>query len=213
MHQKRYVHPMSAVGKRFSDITIAVLGLIFALPLYPLIAVAIRLDSRGPVLYHQIRIGYQQDDCVCLFMMHKFRTMRNNAEFETGPVWSPRDDPRITRVGQFLRKTRLDELPQLWNVLAGDMSIVGPRPERPGICNNLDHEIPFYSERTFDVLPGITGLAQINTGYDETLDDVKAKVAYDHAYALALSNPWLWLKMDFYVMFKTMLVMITGKGQ
>lgn len=213
MKESTFVHPLAATGKRSIDIVIALVGLTITLPLFPFIALAIRLDSPGPVVYQQIRIGYQMNNYIRLFMMKKFRTMRNDAEAGTGPVWAQKNDPRITRVGNFLRKTRLDELPQLWNVLVGDMSIVGPRPERPGMYQKLEHNIPFYSERTFDVVPGITGLAQVNMGYDQTLNDVKNKVAYDHAYALALTTPWGWLKMDVYVIFKTLYVMVTGKGQ
>lgn len=213
MKESTYVHPLASMCKRLMDILIALAGLAITLPLFPFIALAIRLDSPGPIIYQQMRIGYQKENYIRLFMMKKFRTMRNDAESGTGPVWAQKNDPRITEVGNFLRKTRLDELPQLWNVLVGDMAIVGPRPERPGMYNKLETNIPFYSERTFDVVPGITGLAQVNMGYDETLNDVRNKVAYDHAYALALSSPWEWLKMDIYVMFKTIFVMVTGKGQ
>lgn len=213
MIEPTFVHPVAARGKRLIDIVLALVGLVITLPLLPFIALAIRLDSPGPIIYQQIRIGYQMESYIRLFMMKKFRTMRNDAEAGTGPVWAQKNDPRITRVGNFLRKTRLDEIPQLWNVLMGDMSIVGPRPERPGMYQKLENNIPFYSERTFDVVPGITGLAQVNMGYDETLNDVKNKVAYDHAYALALTTTWGWLKMDFYIMIKTLYVMVTGKGQ
>ncbi len=213
MIEPTFVHPVAARGKRLIDIVLALVGLVITLPLLPFIALAIRLDSPGPIIYQQIRIGYQMESYIRLFMMKKFRTMRNDAEAGTGPVWAQKNDPRITRVGNFLRKTRLDEIPQLWNVLVGDMSIVGPRPERPGMYQKLENNIPFYSERTFDVVPGITGLAQVNMGYDETLNDVKNKVAYDHAYALALTTTWGWLKMDFYIMIKTLYVMVTGKGQ
>ena len=213
MKEPTFVHPVAATGKRLIDIVVALIGLAITLPLFPFIALAIRLDSPGPIIYQQIRIGYQMESYIRLFMMKKFRTMRNDAEAGTGPVWAQKNDPRITRVGNFLRKTRLDEIPQLWNVLVGDMSIVGPRPERPGMYQKLENNIPFYSERTYDVVPGITGLAQVNMGYDQTLNDVKNKVAYDHAYALALTTTWGWLKMDFYVMFKTLYVMVTGKGQ
>ena len=213
MKESTYVHPLASMGKRLMDILIALAGLAITLPLFPFIALAIRLDSPGPIIYQQMRIGYQKENYIRLFMMKKFRTMRNDAESGTGPVWAQKNDPRITKTGNFLRKTRLDELPQLWNVLIGDMAIVGPRPERPGMYNKLEANIPFYSERTFDVVPGITGLAQVNMGYDETLNDVRNKVAYDHAYALSLSSPWEWLKMDIYVMFKTIFVMVTGRGQ
>ena len=213
MKESTFVHPVAATGKRLMDIVFALVGLAITLPLFPFIALAIRLDSQGPIIYQQVRIGYQMEGYIRLFMMKKFRTMRNDAEAGTGPVWAQKNDPRITRVGNFLRKTRLDEIPQLWNVLVGDMSMVGPRPERPGMYQKLENNIPFYSERTFDVVPGITGLAQVNMGYDETLNDVKNKVAYDHAYALALTTTWGWLKMDFYIMIKTLYVMVTGKGQ
>lgn len=213
MKESTYLHPLTIIGKRLIDVVMAMLGLTIALPLFPIIALAIRLDSPGPIIYQQMRIGYQKENYIRLFMMKKFRSMRIDAEAGTGPVWAQKNDPRVTRVGNFLRKTRLDEIPQLWNVLVGEMSIVGPRPERPGMYNKLENNIPFYSERTFDVLPGITGLAQVNAGYDESLDDVKKKVAYDHTYALSLSCPWEWLKMDVYVMCKTVLVMITGRGQ
>jgi lipopolysaccharide/colanic/teichoic acid biosynthesis glycosyltransferase len=148
-----------------------------------------------------------------LFQMIKFRTMVADAEAKTGPVWAGKDDPRITRVGRFLRKTRLDELPQLWNVLKGEMSLIGPRPERPGICHRLEREIPFFAERTYGLAPGITGLAQVNQGYDETLDDVRSKVGYDHGYALALSNPVRWIITDLSIAFRTLSVMAGGRGR
>lgn len=213
MKDVTYVHPVTALCKRAMDMSIAIVGLMMTLPLYPFIAIAIKLDSPGPVFYRQMRIGYQRDSYISLFHMIKFRTMRADAEAKSGPVWAQKNDPRITKLGNFLRKTRLDELPQLWNVMFGDMSIVGPRPERPGMCNKLESSIPFYTERTYDVVPGITGLAQVNLGYDETIDDVRNKVAYDHAYALALSSPLDWLKMDVFIMFKTFMVMVLGRGQ
>lgn len=213
MKDVTYVHPLTAIGKRSMDMTIALIGLMLTLPLYPIIAILIKLDSKGSVFYRQMRIGYQKNSYISVFQMIKFRTMRADAEAKSGPVWAQKNDPRITTLGNFLRKTRLDELPQLWNVLMGDMSIVGPRPERPGMCNKLESNIPFYTERTYDVVPGITGLAQVNLGYDETIDDVRNKVAYDHAYALALSNPIDWLKMDIFIIFKTLMVMILGRGQ
>ncbi|OED41973.1 sugar transferase [Endozoicomonas sp. (ex Bugula neritina AB1)] len=213
MKETTYVHPITTIGKRCMDIAIALIGLLITLPLFPLIALAIKLDSSGPVIYQQLRIGFQKDNYISLFMMKKFRTMCADAEDITGPVWAKKDDPRITCMGHFLRKSRLDELPQLWNVLTGDMSIVGPRPERPGLCNKLEDNIPFYSERTYDVIPGITGLAQVNLGYDETIEDVRTKVAYDHAYALALSTPLGWLKMDIAIMLKTVVVIVQGRGQ
>ena len=128
-------------------------------------------------------------------------------------MWAKKDDPRITRVGRFLRKTRLDEIPQLFNVLCGDMSVIGPRPERPGICNKLEDAIPLYIERTYGVRPGITGLAQVYQGYDETIEDVRSKVAYDHAYALSLSRLTSWLTMDGEILWQTAGVVLGARGR
>jgi lipopolysaccharide/colanic/teichoic acid biosynthesis glycosyltransferase len=208
-----HVHPLTAWGKRTLDLVSAVVFLVATMPLFPLLALAIRLDSKGPVLFRQMRIGRSLHDRTELFEMVKFRSMYVDAEARTGAVWAGRDDPRITRVGRFLRKTRLDELPQLWNVLRGEMSLIGPRPERPGIFGRLDQAIPFYAERTWGVAPGITGLAQVHQGYDETLEDVRRKLLFDHAYAAALTSPLAWLRMELLVMFKTVTVMAGGRGQ
>ena len=213
MMQPTYIHPLTKVGKRLLDIVVALIAIIISLPFIPFIVIAIKRDSPGPVIYQQMRIGFQNEETIKLFMMKKFRTMREDAEAGTGAVWATKNDPRITKVGNFLRKTRMDEIPQLWNVLVGDMSMVGPRPERPGMYNKLEDNIPFYAERTFDVRPGVTGLAQVNTGYDATIEDVREKVAYDHTYALALGHPWTWFKMDIQIMFKTLIVIVTGQGQ
>ena len=145
--------------------------------------------------------------------MIKFRTMVQDAEKLSGATWATKADPRITRVGRFLRKTRLDELPQFINVIRGEMSLIGPRPERPGFYRKLENEIPFFAERTYGVAPGITGLAQVNQGYDTCIEDVRSKVGYDHRYALALDNPLNWLRMDFGIMIRTVGIMITGRGQ
>ncbi|TCS42384.1 sugar transferase [Reinekea marinisedimentorum] len=201
------------VAKRFTDVVVAGAALLFTLPLWPLIALAIKLESKGPVFFRQLRIGRAMPDKTELFHMIKFRTMVTDAEAKSGAVWAANNDPRITRIGNFLRKTRLDELPQLFNVLKGDMSLIGPRPERPGIARDLNRALPFYAERTYFVPPGITGLAQVNQGYDTCLDDVKNKLLYDHAYALTLSNPLRWLKADVHVAFKTVWVMVAGRGQ
>jgi lipopolysaccharide/colanic/teichoic acid biosynthesis glycosyltransferase len=208
-----YVHPFTAAAKRAVDLFGAAVLLLLSAPLFPLIALAIRLDSPGPVLFRQLRIGRSTPERTELFEMIKFRSMRTDAEARTGAVWAGRQDPRITRVGRFLRKTRLDELPQLWNVLRGEMSLVGPRPERPGIFARLDRAIPFYAERMWGVAPGITGLAQVYQGYDETLDDVRRKLVYDHAYAASLARPSAWLRMDLLVVFRTVSVMALGRGQ
>ena len=199
--------------KRGVDVIASLVLLVLLLPLWPLIALAIRLDSAGPILFRQLRIGAAWPDRTELFYMLKFRTMRTDAETKSGPVWATENDPRITRVGRFLRKTRLDELPQLINVLRGDMSMIGPRPERPGFYGKLEKAIPFFAERTVGLRPGITGLAQVNQGYDRDLDDVRRKVGFDHAYALSLSSPSRWLKTDLWVAFQTVWVMVTGRGQ
>jgi len=141
-----------------------------------------------------------------VFTMYKFRTMREDAEQETGPVWAQEEDPRVTRVGRFLRRTRLDELPQLWNILKGDMTFIGPRPERPFFVNQFQELIPAYSRR-LEVKPGLTGLAQIYVGYDKSLEDVKRKVAYDLDY---IERRSLWL--DLQIIWQTVGVLLTGRG-
>ncbi|UXI00240.1 sugar transferase [Photobacterium sp. TY1-4] len=199
--------------KRLSDLVLSTLGLLLTLPLWPLIALAIKLESPGPVFFRQLRVGQIHHHRVELFHMIKFRSMGQFAEKETGAVWASRQDPRVTRVGKFLRKTRLDELPQFLNVLRGDMSLIGPRPERPEFCGDLQNALPFYAERTAGLKPGITGLAQVNNGYDETLDDVKHKLLWDHAYSTALSSPFQWLMMDLRIIGKTAWIMMAGRGQ
>ncbi|MFZ4410323.1 MAG: sugar transferase [Paracraurococcus sp.] len=212
MTETLHLPPHVAVAKRVFDILVALLGLALTLPLWPLIALAIRLDSPGPVLYRQMRIGRMLPDRTEIFMMMKFRSMRTDAE-KAGAVWAQKRDPRITRVGLFLRKTRLDELPQLINVLAGDMAIIGPRPERPGFYQALERSIPFFADRTAGIRPGITGLAQVNQGYDTSIDDVRSKAAFDHAYALALRDLRAWFVMDTSLALRTLTVMVTGRGQ
>lgn len=184
--------------------------LILTAPLFLLIMLAIRLDSEGPVFFRQLRIGESQLDYTQLFQIVKFRTMKKDAEATTGAVWASKYDPRITRVGHFLRRTRLDELPQLVNVLRGEMSLIGPRPERPPIFCHLDAIIPFYSERMYNVKPGITGFAQVSQGYDRNIDDVRAKLFYDHAYAVALSRLDTWLALDLHIIVRTVFVVIFG---
>lgn len=199
--------------KRSVDIAGAGLGLVLCLPLFPLIALAIKLESPGPILFRQLRIGTMREDRTELFEMIKFRSMRQDAEKGTGAVWAAKNDPRVTRIGRILRKTRLDELPQFINVLRGDMSLIGPRPERPGFYQKLERAIPFFAERTVGLRPGITGLAQVRQGYDETLDDVRNKVSFDHAYALRLSSPLSWIKTDLTIVWETILVMAFGRGR
>jgi lipopolysaccharide/colanic/teichoic acid biosynthesis glycosyltransferase len=150
---------------------------------------------------------------VQVFNMIKFRTMVTNAEASSGAVWATSNDNRLTVVGKILRKVRLDELPQFINVIKGDMSLIGPRPERPEIVIDLDKAIPFYSERTYDMTPGITGLAQVHQGYDTCIDDVKTKIGYDFAYSLSLTKLHTWVLMDLKIIFKTMYIMVLGRGQ
>lgn len=199
--------------KRIFDLILASTALILLAPLLPVIALTIKCSSPGPIFYSQMRIGLCMPLQTHIFMMIKFRTMRTDAESASGAVWASKNDPRITAVGRFLRKTRLDEIPQLWNVIRGDMSLIGPRPERPGFYDKLEFEIPYFAERTFGVLPGITGLAQINQGYDTCIQDVRSKLGYDLAYALAIQSTSSWLRMDFHIIKKTLVVMITGRGQ
>ena len=201
------------VGKRIFDVTLASLGLMASLPLFPMIALAIKLESRGPVFFKQLRIGQSLPSRVDIFMMYKFRTMSFNAESESGPTLATKNDARITFIGKFLRKTRLDELPQFINVIRGDMSMIGPRPERPSFCRRLEREIPYFTDRTYGIKPGITGLSQVHQGYDECLEDVKNKLGYDLSYSLAISSVWNWLKMDCGIVLSTIKVMILGRGQ
>ncbi|NTS76162.1 sugar transferase [Catenovulum sp. SM1970] len=207
------IDPTTAKLKRSFDVIVSFTALIITLPILPFIALAIKLESKGDILFQQMRIGLATPEMTQIFYMFKFRTMRQDAEAKSGAVWAGKNDPRITRVGKFLRKTRLDEIPQLINVLKGEMSLIGPRPERPGFYKKLDNAIPYFAERTYYVKPGITGLAQVNQGYDTCLDDVRSKVGFDHSYAMALFNPISWLKMDCWIALKTILVMVLGRGQ
>jgi exopolysaccharide biosynthesis polyprenyl glycosylphosphotransferase len=187
--------------KEFVDRLFAVVGLLLFVPLFPIIAVLIKLTSRGPVLFKQQRVGRHGR----VFEIIKLRTMVYDAEESTGPIWAKLNDPRITPVGRFLRMTHLDEVPQLFNVIKGDMSLVGPRPERPVFVDRFRSQIPNYSER-LRVKPGITGLAQVCHKYDETLRDVKRKVAYDLLYIQRMC-----LMVDLAIMFMTVR-RLTGKG-
>ena len=213
MLERQFIHPHIIWYKRLLDIIAASAGLLILIVLFPFIALTIKLNSQGPIFFRQIRIGRSWPNRTELFYMIKFRTMCSNAEQGSGPVWAAKNDSRITAVGQFLRKTRLDELPQFINVIRGEMSLIGPRPERPGIAHTLENNIPFFTERTYGVKPGITGLAQVNQGYDETLDDVRSKLAYDLSYSLSLTRPKYWLQMECQIMLKTVAVMILGRGQ
>lgn len=210
---ENYIPISVLITKRLLDISAAILGLSIGLCLLPILALLIKLDSKGPIFFSQLRVGQVTPDTSKMFSMYKFRTMRTDAEEATGAVLATKNDPRITRIGRFLRLTRLDEIPQLYNVLKGDMSLIGPRPERPDFYKKLEDAIPFFTERTWGLKPGITGLAQVNQGYDECIEDVRNKVSYDHAYALSLSSFISWLRADIDIVFKTIVVMVCGRGQ
>jgi sugar transferase (PEP-CTERM system associated) len=189
--------------KRVMDIACASIGLVLAAPLMALSVVAIRLTSPGPVLYHQSRVGKNGH----IFTVHKFRSMRQDAEAATGPVWASKDgDPRVTPVGTFLRRSRLDEVPQLWNVLKGDMSFVGPRPERPEFVADLTQQIRFYGQRHI-VRPGITGWAQVRYTYGATTEDALQKLQYDLYYIKNLS-----IALDLFIIFETVKTVVLRKG-
>ncbi len=196
------MQPWEESAKRLVDIVVSIIILTLSSPLWIMVAAAIRLESPGNVVYSQERVGIKETR----FRMHKFRSMRSDAEAKTGPVWAPKDDPRVTSVGRFLRKTRLDEIPQFVNVLKGEMSLVGPRPERPHFVEILSKEIPLYKRRLF-VRPGITGWAQIKQGYDTSIDDVRSKVRYDLFYIENMS-----FRMDIKILLMTVYTMIAGKG-
>jgi len=188
--------------KRIIDLTVSVIILIVSSPIIALSALAIKLDSKGPVFFKQDRCGINGS----IFRMIKFRSMYTDAEKKTGPIWSSKNDPRITNVGRFIRKARIDEVPQMINVLKGEMSLVGPRPERPFFVEKLSKEIPYYKRR-LKVRPGITGWAQVKHKYDETIEDVKIKLRYDLFYIENMS-----IRMDFKILFRTIFVVLFGKG-
>jgi lipopolysaccharide/colanic/teichoic acid biosynthesis glycosyltransferase len=241
------VTPAVRVAKRALDLVAAGVGLAVTVPLYPLIGAAIWFDSPGPLFYRQRRAGQLEGAegtpprlRFREFHMLKFRTMRPDAEKLTGAVIAKEGDPRVTRIGKILRRTRLDELPQFWNVLKGDMSLVGPRPERPELLANLAMAIPFFEERMRNVKPGITGLAQVSLGYtgrapdgspiqefkqqltnpfkldgaDESeADDMRMKMLFDLAYSATLERFGSFLSTELSVIIKTPLVMLKGLGR
>lgn len=241
------------VAKRLVDVVGSLLGLGIALPFFPLIAAAVYLDSPGPILIRQRRAGQLRrsvDEGVAAgdgapqprfreFAMLKIRSMQPDAEKLTGPVLASENDPRVTRVGRFLRRTRLDELPQFVNVLLGDMSIVGPRPERLELAEQLADAIPYFEERMRDVKPGITGLAQVTLGYsgkpppgsdllplekdltnpfkiegaeDALADHMRMKMLYDLAYTAAMEEIRTFVSMEVSILLRTPLVMLRGRG-
>ncbi len=200
--------PASSVGlayvvtRRALDVALACFGLLLALPLCLLAALAIKLDSRGPVLYRQERVGRNGRR----FTLAKFRSMRVDAEDGSGPVWAGNDDPRITRVGRWLRRARIDEIPQLWSVIRNDMSLVGPRPERPFFVGDLERQIPGYGQRHV-VKPGVTGWAQINYSYGKSVDDALIKLQYDLYYIKRRS-----LALDIVILLRTVKVIVLQQG-
>lgn len=216
--------------KRTVDILGSIIGLVISLPIWIAVPIIIRLDSKGPVLYTQLRVGKnrrkkerrlmslegvdrrnrtdrrKESGYGAPFKIIKFRSMYANSEAYSGPVWASRSDPRVTRVGRVLRKIRVDEIPQLINVLMGDMSLVGPRPERPFFVEKLDGIVDNYNKR-FEVKPGVTGLAQVEYKYDENIDDVSHKVGYDLKYIKNLG-----VVQDIKILLKTVIVVLTAKG-
>lgn len=189
--------------KRSLDILVSVLVLVLTFPVLILIGAAVRFSSPGPAIYRQKRVGRNGK----VFTIYKFRTMHNDAERHSGPTWAQKDDPRITRLGYWLRKLRMDEVPQFLNVLKGDMSLVGPRPERPHFVEQFSIQIPLYTRR-LRVRPGITGWAQVKWKYDTSLDDVKEKTKFDLFYIENVS-----LRMDAKILINTFITIIKGKGQ
>lgn len=189
-------------AKRIIDIVVSFLMLVATIPITIATAIAIKVESDGPVIYKQERSGINGK----VFKVYKFRSMYQDAEKRTGPVWSQKDDPRITKVGRFIRRVRIDELPQIWNVFKGEMSLVGPRPERPFFVEQLAKEIPYYKRR-LRVRPGITGWAQVKHKYDESIEDVKTKLQFDLFYIENMS-----LKTDIKILFRTVFVVLFGKG-
>lgn len=193
--------PAGKLTKRIIDVVISVLTLLMLSPILILTSIIIKLGSKGPVFYRQERVGKKG----AIFIMNKFRTMIQNAE-EYGPEWAGDNDPRITKAGRIIRRLYIDELPQMYNVLKNEMSLIGPRPERPFFVEQLKKEIPYYFKR-LSVKPGITGWAQVKHKYDESFEDVKTKIQYDFYYIENMS-----LKLDFKIMINTVIVILLMKG-
>lgn len=189
------------IGRRLFSFFISSVALAICLPLLPFIILAVRLSSPGPIFFRQVRVGFRGKP----FIIFKFRTMRQDAEAQ-GAVWASKNDPRITPLGRFMRKTRLDEIPQLWNVLRGDMGFVGPRPERPEFVQWLIKEIPYYNLRHM-IRPGLTGWAQVRYQYGASLEETKRKLEYDLYYIKHLS-----LGLDLLIMFETVKTILLRRG-
>jgi len=190
------------VVRRLISVGIALVGLVIAMPLFPLIMLAVTLDSKGPIFYRQRRVGKAGRT----FDVIKFRTMRADAEAIGGPQWAGNNDPRVTRIGRFLRSSRLDEIPQLWCVLKGEMAFVGPRPERPEFVEWLSKEIPYYGMRHM-VRPGLTGWAQVKYKYGSTVEDAREKLQYDLFYIKNAS-----IGLDLLIMFQTVKTVLLKRG-
>ena len=188
--------------KRMEDILFSLILLIVFSPVILLTALLIKFDSKGPVIYSQERVGRRKQP----YMIHKFRSMVTDAELASGPVWAKQNDSRITRVGKFIRKWRVDEIPQLWNVLKGEMSFIGPRPERAFFIEQLERIIPYYKER-FTVKPGLTGWAQVCYGYGDSMEDAMEKLNYDLFYIKNYS-----IFMDFFIIIRTVKIVLFGVG-
>ena len=188
--------------RRLICLIAAPLALIALAPLFLAVAVAIKIESPGPVFYFQNRVGRNGK----IFRIHKFRSMKKDAEAIHGARWAVKDDPRITRVGKIIRLTRLDELPQFFNVLKGDLDLVGPRPERPEFVDKLQNMLPYYSLR-HTVKPGLTGWAQVMFTYCGTIEESKEKLQYDLFYIKNMS-----LKLDLLIVFKTLKIVLLGRG-
>lgn len=188
--------------KRMFDLVLALMAIVLAIPFLIIVPLLIKLDSKGPILFKQRRVGEGEKG----FALYKFRTMIDGAEKNTGPVWSHTGDSRITRLGRFMRKTRLDEIPQLFNVVLGEMSFIGPRPERPFFVESLKKQIPYYSERHC-IKPGVTGWAQVRYEYGDSIEDAIEKLRYDLYYIKYQS-----LSLDLLIVLDTIKVVVFGKG-
>lgn len=197
-----FVRRTYLITKRVIDVAGSIIALILLSPVLLIVAILIKVTSKGPIFYSQVRVGKDGKS----FDIYKFRSMRTDAETASGPVWAAKNDSRITPIGSFIRKSRIDEIPQFINVLKGDMSIIGPRPERPIFVEKLKKEIADYEKR-LNVKPGITGLAQVWHHYDESIADVRKKIKYDILY---IKNVCLWT--DLRILWRTVRVVLTGAG-